>query len=207
MRTHYRQMPRSITLAMAALLLTACASGPPRPVVDYKPDYDFSDVRQIGFYSDSGEVVGENPLLVSDMQRERIREALRQALEGRGIEVVEDPAEADLLLSWHLLTEQKTDVQTWRSPSFGYGIHYGRYNYYAGYSCWGCFHPHTEVTVREYTQGTFIVDLIDPALDRSVWRAVTESRLKARPSENQRDYDEAADAIFASFPPAPGAVE
>ncbi|MDZ7783665.1 MAG: DUF4136 domain-containing protein [Halioglobus sp.] len=207
MRTPHHPILQYITLVIAALFLSACASGPPKPVVDYKQDYDFSAVQQIGFYSDSGEVVGDNPLLVSDMQRERIREALRQALEGRGFEMVEDAADADLLLSWHLLTEQKTDVRTWNTPSFGYGIYYGRYNRYAGYSCWGCLHRHTEVTVYDYTQGTFIVDLIDPDMGKSVWRAVTKSRLKRMPSENQRDYDEAADAIFASFPPSPRAAE
>lgn len=207
MHTPHRPMLRHITLTIAALLLSACASGPPKPVVDYKQDYDFSNVRQIGFYSESGQVVGDNPLLVSDIQRDRIREALRQALEGRGFEMVEDADDADLLLSWHLLTEQKTDVRTWNRPSFGYGVYYGHYNRYAGYSCWGCFHPHTEVTVYDYTQGTFIADLIDPDMGKSVWRAVTQSRLKKMPSEEQRDYDEAADAIFSSFPPSRGTAE
>ena len=46
-----------------------------------------------------------------------------------------------------------------------------------------------------------IVDLIDPGMRKSVWRAVTQSRLKKEPSTVQEDYNQAATAIFLSFPP------
>lgn len=189
-------------LACAVLaLLAACASGPPKPTVDYKADYDFSDVSKIAFYRESGQVVGDNPLLLSDFQRERIDKALKLALENRGYEFVADADEADLLLSWHLVTQFKTDVQTWNTPVAGYGMYYGRYNRYAGYSCWSCFPTQTDVTVRNYLDGTFIVDLIDPGMRKSVWRGELHSRLKKKPSEDQSVYNNAATSIFAAFPP------
>ncbi|MAT92063.1 MAG: hypothetical protein CME59_05645 [Halioglobus sp.] len=182
-------------------LLAACASGPPRPEVDYKPDYDFSPVKKIALYRDSGKVVGDNPLQLSDIQRGRIDDALAFALGNRGFTVVDDAAQADLLMSWHLVTQHKTDVRTWNTPAYGYGGYYGRYNRYSAYNCWNCRPMTTEVSVSNYTQGTFIVDLIDPDMRRSVWRAVTQSRLKSEPSQDQAHYNEAATAIFASFPP------
>jgi len=184
-----------------ALFLCACASGPPKPTVDYNPGYDFSEVATIAFYRDSGQVVGDNPLLLSDMQRDRIDAALQNALGLRGYEFTADPGEADLLLSWHLVTQVKTDVQTWNSPVAGYGAYYGRYNRYAGYSCWRCVPMQTDVSVRNYLAGTFIVDLIDPETRKSVWRGETHSRLKKQPSEDQSVYNSAATAIFAPFPP------
>lgn len=187
---------RPIALLFAALL-AACASGPPTPVVDYKPGYDFGAVKTIGYYHDSGQVVGDNPLRLSDMQRERIDDALAYALRNSGYRIIDDAGAADLLLSWHLVTEEKTDVQTWQTPT--YGGYYG-YNRYSAYNCWSCMGG-TEVTVRNYTQGTFIVDLIDPALKKSVWRSVIQSRLKGEPSRDQAWYNETATAIFASFPP------
>ncbi len=43
--------------------------------------------------------------------------------------------------------------------------------------------------------------MINPEMKKSVWRAVIQSRLKKEPSSDQAQYNEAATAIFASFPP------
>ncbi len=193
--------PRTVTLAFLALLLAACASGPPTPTVDYKPDYDFMDVKKIAMYRDSGQVVGDNPLQLSDIQRGRVDDALAYALGNKGFVMVDDPKQADLLLSWHLVTQNKTDVRTYETPAYGAYAGYGRYNRYSAYNCWSCRPTRTEVSVHNYTQGTFIVDLIDPGMKKSVWRAVTQSRLKGEPTQDQGKYNAAATAIFASFPP------
>jgi hypothetical protein len=191
----------ALCLLCIGLLLTACASGPPKPTVDYKADYSFSAVKKIAFYDDSGQVTGDNPLQLSDMQRDRIDEALSYALTNKGFQMVTDAAQADLLLSWNLVTQQMTDVRTWNTPATGYGAYYGRYNRYSAYNCWSCLPTQTEVTVQNYTQGTFIVDMIDPTLRKSVWRSVIQSRLKGNQSADQDKYNETATAIFASFPP------
>ena len=66
------------TLVMVGLL-AACSSGPPKPNVDYKQDYSFTAVKKIGMYRQSGQVSGDNPLQLSDIQRERIDNALATA--------------------------------------------------------------------------------------------------------------------------------
>jgi hypothetical protein len=43
--------------------------------------------------------------------------------------------------------------------------------------------------------------MIDPAVNQSVWRGVTQSRLKGKEDQEQSAYNEAAAAIFESFPP------
>lgn len=192
---------RTLVLLFASTLLAACASGPPKPTVDFKPDYDFMSVKKIAFYRNSGQVSGDNPLQLSDIQRGRIDEALGYALTNRGMVIVDDTSQADLLLSWHLATQHKTDVRTYETPTYGAYGYYGRYNRYSGYNCWSCSPTRTEVYVQDYTQGTFIVDMIDPQLKKSVWRGVTQSRLKNEPAKEQGVYNEAATAIFASFPP------
>ena len=127
---------------------------------------------------------------------------------GQAVLSAPDLPAARRLLSWHLVTQQKTDVRTWSTPM--YGGYYGPYNRYAGYSCWSCGVGYTtDVTVDNYTQGTFIVDLIDPKLRRSVWRSFIQSRLKGQLSRDQAAYNETAAALFASFPPGaatPGAA-
>lgn len=196
---------RGLLSLACAILLAACASGPPKPTVDYKQDYNFMQVKKIGFYKHSGEVSGDNPLQLSDMQRERIDSALGYALGNKGFTMVDDASQADILISWHLATQNKTDVRTYQAPGGpGYGMGYGRYggyNRYSMYNCWNCSPTRTEVSVSNYTQGTFIVDMIDPGLRKSVWRGVTQSRLRGNHSEDQGKYNAAATAIFASFPP------
>ena len=120
-----RAILRTFTLLCVSVLLAACASGPPQPMVDYKTDYNFRAVKKIAFLSDTGQVYGVNPLQLSDMQRDRIHEALSYALTNRGFQMVADAAQADLLLSWNLVTEQVTDVHSWGSLGMGYGGLYG----------------------------------------------------------------------------------
>jgi len=184
---------------LSIIVISACSSGPPKPDVDYNHEFNFMAVQTVAFYKQSGMVSGDNPLQLSDMQRNRADEALKLALENKGFRFIDDPGKADILLSWHLATQHKTDVRTHQSPS--YGGHYGGYNRYSRYNCWSCTPTRTEVTVKDYTEGTFIVDMIDPAGGQSVWRGVTKSRLKGNKTEEQQAYNEAAAAIFESFPP------
>ena len=197
-----RQLDRWFTLMAvftAGMFLAACSSTP-TPDVDYKSDYNFINVKKIAFYKNSGDVSGDNPLQLSDFQKERIDEALQYALELKGMQFVDNPAEADMLISWHLATQDKTDVRTYQTPAYG-GAYYGRYNRYAGYNCWNCMPTQTEVSVQNYTEGTFIVDMIDPQMRKSVWRSVTQSRLKGKHENDQGKYNEAAMRIMEGFPP------
>ncbi|MBA6413317.1 DUF4136 domain-containing protein [Parahaliea sp. F7430] len=197
---HYR-----VAVALTTcLLLAACAGGPLRPDVDFKQDYNFSQVKKVGFYAKSGQVSGDNKMQLSDIQKDRINTALTQALQQKGFELVSDASEADMLLSWHLVTQFKTDVQSYSTPGM-----YG-YNRYAMYNCWSCMGGHfggSEVVSSNYTEGTFIVDMIDPELRKSVWRGTIQSRLKDSQLKDQESYNAAALSIFAAFPPGSTAID
>jgi hypothetical protein len=127
-------------------------------------------------------------------------------LESKGLRVVEDQSQADALVNWHLATQEKADVRTYNtgsSMSMGMGMGmggYGHYNRASMYNCWNC--GGTEVSVHNYTEGTFIVDVIDPALQQSVWRSVTQSRLKGKIKKDPAAIKEAALKIMAAFPPS-----
>jgi hypothetical protein len=167
------------------VLLTACASTPTAQM-DFDSGFDFSPVKTIAIQPINRSVA--TTIIVSDMQVTRINEALTAELERRGYRVVDNNADADLLLSWHLITQERMDVRS--------------YNTSIRYNCWSCSGG-SNLRVTQHTQGTFIVDLIDPERLQSVWRSTFESRLRdqpdpARAEENRRA---AAEAIFAQFPP------
>jgi hypothetical protein len=62
-----------------------------------------------------------------------------------------------------------------------------------------------DVNVRQYTEGTFIVDLIDPMRSRSVFRSTIQSRLKEQPDPEKgaERRARAATAVLKPFPPQP----
>ncbi|HAN66918.1 MAG TPA: hypothetical protein DCQ70_00325, partial [Halieaceae bacterium] len=118
--------------SMAMVLLAACASAPPTPSVDYNAAYDFDAVKTVALYRAAETAPGEDPLKLSDMTRDRIESGLKSALTARGFTLVNSVEEADLLLSWHLVTEDKMDVRSYEVPSATtmgmYGPGFYRYN-------------------------------------------------------------------------------
>ena len=192
-------------LVATTVMLTACSSAPPKPSVDFDADENFSEIKAIGFYALSGGVSGDNPMQLTDFQKDRINEALARALQTKGFTLVDSAADADLLISWHLNTLEKQDVRTTSSPNYSMGVGYSRYNRYAMYNCYNCMN-NTEVRVSDYTQGTFIIDMISPAKKRSVWRSVTQSKLKGDAIKDQASIDAAAARVLADFPPGAIAV-
>ena len=173
--------------ALAVLALVSACTTPLQATMDFDSAYDFSPVRKIAIQPVEREQLSS--IHISDMQEARIDAALADQLRLQGFEVVGDNSQADLYLIWHLVTEERTDVRTYNSMSY--------------YNCWGCGPAVSDVSVRQYTQGTFIVDMVDPVRNRSVWRSIIESRLSSRPDEVKAEQTrrEAAAAALAEFPP------
>jgi hypothetical protein len=196
------KLAQSALLLAIAALMAACASSPPEPEVDFNRNFDFTKIRTIAFLPHQVHTSGDSPrALLSDMTVERIDDALHYAIEAKGFNMIYDPSKADALITWHLVAQEKTDVRTYNTgPAMGgYYGRYGAYNRRAYYSCWNC--GGTEVSVRQYTQGTFIVDIIDPKQNKSVWRSVTQSRLRGEAGQEQIPYNEAAVRVLGGFPP------
>lgn len=176
--------PLLAILFMAFLVGCSTATPVPKANMDFDPSFDFSSVRKIAIQPIDRTVV--STVTVSDMQVNRINEALTTELTNRGYQVVADNADADMLLNWHLVTQERTDVRTYNTSS--------RYN------CWNCG---SNIRVSQFTQGTFIVDMVDPLRLQSVWRSVIESKLRSQPDPERAEQNRraAAGAVFAEFPP------
>ena len=182
----HRAVILSLSLALAALL-GACASGLPEPTLDHNPDYDFGQIKTYAFAHRRGGPADFTVL--SDMEVDRVNHAFERAMTQRGYQRVDRRADADILLSWELLTRDRTDVRSYNATSY--------------YSCWGCGPAVSDVRVRQYTQGTLIVDMIDPDERKSVWRSVVQSKLNDRQEvEGQQErFNAVAEHMLTGFPP------
>jgi hypothetical protein len=180
----------SVLATLAAVLvvvLVGCASPPIEAVSDFDRQFDFSGLKKIAIQPIDRTQI--NTVRVSDMQVDRINAAIVDELQRKGYQLVDSNIEADLLLTWHLVTDERVDVRSYNNMSY--------------YNCWMCGPAVSDVSVHQYTQGTFIVDLIDPTRNQSVWRSTIESRLESNPGPEASAARrlEAAKAIFANFPP------
>ncbi|GAB5451704.1 MAG: hypothetical protein Hals2KO_20320 [Halioglobus sp.] len=184
--------------ALLLMCLAACSSTPTADA-DFDDSYDFSGVQKIAIQPFDRTATAS--VVVSDIQVSRINKSIKEELQRKGFQVVDDSAQADMLLSWHLVTQERADVRSYNSVS--------------AYNCWRCGPRYgagvgvgvSDVSVRYYTQGTFIVDMIDPVKLQSVWRSVFESRIRdnLKPEEAAENRRAAVQAIFAEFPPVPAA--
>jgi len=113
-------------------------------------------------------------VMISDAQISRIDEALIAELQRRGFQVVEMNADADMFLAWQLVTQERALVST------------------------------ADGSTQQAEQGTFFVNMIDPLMLRTVWRARFASRLRGNPgsAEAAEFRQEAAQVILAQFPPS-----
>jgi hypothetical protein len=173
-----------------ALFLAACSSTPTAQM-DFDPAFNFSKVQKIAIQP--FERTAESQVILSDMQINRVNESLSAELQRRGFQLVANGADADMFLAWHLVTQERTDIRTFDTMT--------------SYNCWNCrrmgMGTTTNVDIQNYTEGTFIVDMIDPAQQKAVWRSVFQSRM--RNHSDQASATEARNAAVAAslaeFPP------
>lgn len=165
-------------LLVLCLLLGGCAGLPavPTATTDYDHSYNFSAIHKIAIQPISRDSI--STVNITDPQISRIDQALTAELQRRGFEVVTVNADADMFLSWQLVTDDSALVST------------------------------ADGATQQAVQGTLFVNMIDPVMLRSVWRAKFVSRLRDNPESDAADEfrQEAAVVILAQFPPAPAAL-
>ena len=169
---------RALTVLFLLPLAAACSTPTNKVETDYSSQYVFSGVENIAIEPFSR--TDPATITVSDTQIERINEAIAGELRRKGFAVVGDNRQADLLLTWYLITEDR--------PSEGSD------------SCPGC---DAYAGSGRYGKGTLIVDLTDIMRNQPVWRSVLKTRLGGAidPAELERERMLAAEAVFADFPP------
>jgi len=172
-----------LPLAILALLLAGCASGP-TIVATTNPGTDFSAFKTYNFFQPLGtDRAGgvRTPLssrLISSMNRELI---------SRGMSLSDSP---DLLVDFVVSAEERIDVRS--TPS--HTVHRSHWN--RSFNTW----PTYNTTVRQYTEGSLIIDLIDPATNTLVGEGGAQSRIRST-EFNQQQIDEIVSKVMTELMP------
>jgi len=176
------------TLAVAAVALAACASGP-EIRTDYDRSADFGKYRTYGFVANAGtDTADARSLLTQTLQNAAARE-----MEARGYQRSENP---DLAINFTGKLEEKVDVQSTPAPYYGPGWGYGGW-YGAPYGGWGG----NEVTTRRYNVGTIIMDVVDRERRQVVFQGgISDVVTKKMRANREATLTNAVAGIFSKYP-------
>lgn len=128
---------------------------------------------------------------------ERVRRAVDQELAAKGY--AQAPAgQADFTLVYYLVLENKVEAVHAAVPAM-YPM-YG-YRYSVGRNVYWTSTPPTEV--RQYTEGSLILDIVDARTKQALWRGTARARLieNAKPAEREQRINDAVKALLKKFPP------
>ena len=179
----------SLLFVLSTLLLLGACASTPRVASQADPTADFSRYRSFAFFS---------PLALEQhgyttITSNRIRAAVRTQMESRGYRF--DEANPDLWVNLNAYLQDKTQVTTMPEVDYDY-----YYSYRArGYVAVPYWRDRTDV--RQYTEGTLNVDVVDARQKRLVWEGVAVGTVgRVKPEQRGERIDAAVAAIFATYP-------
>jgi Domain of unknown function (DUF4136) len=188
-------------VAAVLALLSALACATLNVQTDYDVDADFTNLRTFAWLDppiveDRPPPADTDPFAYNSLLDKRVRAAVTANLEARDFEPAASDA-ADFLLRYYVVFRDRVRS----SPYYGgayvsgpYGPYWGPYGYYAG------------TTSYTYSEGTLVIDVIDPKTHQIIWRGWAESP-NYDGSFDAEEVDGAVSAVMARFPPPPRPLE
>ncbi len=175
--------------ATLSALLAACASGP-EIESDYDHSADFSQYRTFGFFQPLSIETRNYSSIIGD----HFRTAITREMTLRGYTQAKN---SDLLFDVSAVFQDKTSVT--QTPSMGPSPYYGYRRGY--YDPWGGYGYGTETHVRQYTEGTVNVDMVDAKRQRLVWEGIAKGTVKEKGREGmEQRIASGVSLMFANYP-------
>ena len=127
----------------------------------------------------------DDPMVNNSIANRALRERITKAFTARGYLLVE--REPDLAIAFYASAHETLDVSVW---DYGFPVR----------SRWP--RPVYQQTVTEVTEGSVVVDVIDPRTQELLWRGEGKARLSDDPAENVKELARAAEEVVKRFPAA-----
>jgi hypothetical protein len=171
----------------AAMLTLSCASI--SVATDYDKNADLTHYRTFAFLGGHiwvNGVADDNNTLVKD----RIRNSVIATLSGKGMQ--QTTANPDVYVAYLAGARTRTEIEAVGPYNAGFGPYFG----VGGW--WGPMYM--DWWARTYNEGTLVIDLVDGASKKLVWRAYAETEVN-KPVSDQK-MQQVVDKAFKNFPPA-----
>jgi len=173
-------------IALAALMLAACETGPQVRSVS-EPGANLSIYRTYSFAANPGTNRGGNITPLTTF----FETAIAREMNARGFQQV--PSGGDLLVNFNARVTEKADIQSTPGPGPYYG--YGYYGYRGG------MYAGPEVQTVRYKVGTANIDVVDAKRKVVVWEGIAEQELTDDVMRNpQPAVDNVVAKMFMQFP-------
>lgn len=177
-----------LLLVSILLLLGACQS--PRIERDFDTSRDFAAYRSWSWQEPALQYRPDDPRLRSDLTEQRIRSAIEQQLEQRGLRPAQPGNPSDLRVQAWLIVDQRQEQVS---------SHYG--GYWGGYWDGGWGGPaYSETRTVDYQVATLQIDLLDGRDGKLVWRGSAEQVLRASAPREAAIRNSVAQ-VLAHYPP------
>ena len=206
--------------ALAMLIALGCSYMEVQ--TDYDRDASFLELKTYAWAKTGASGYG-NPSFNNPLLDKHIHKAVNRELTHLGYERSASGS-PDFLIAFRIVTDQRQEAPS-TYPHYGYssyghgGYRYGRgygygygrsrrsfyggYGYgYGGYG-YGGYGGHGGYYVREYVQGTLVLDIVDADTNEVIWRgwAIDSLDLNPEPEKVQMYVDQAVEKILERFPP------
>ncbi len=190
MSARNRTLLVTIATLVALPALSGCAT---RVRSDFDRDAVFSNyatfdwiVPPVRASEDELQSDPEGPFARNSLLDKRMRAAVTSNLRARGFQYVEDGS-SNFRLNYHVTFSDKLAGS---GSDFGYSQYYRRGSFSSGFN-W---------SVRQYQEGTIIIDIVDRAKDQLVWRGWMVSRNRDG-NYDEAEINQAVNKILMHFPP------
>jgi hypothetical protein len=188
------RMSRFLSALFVGVAVAGCAHINVR--TDFDPSADFSGYHT--YYWAGGKDVSGGGSLENSLVDKRIKDIIGARLSAKGLGEVAEDAKPDLVILYWIGARDKTSIKTVPSSATYTRAGWSRYDPYWG-GRWG--RTYDEVVVRNYTEGTLIVDLIDANTKQLAWRAYLVQTVDKDPQKTAERVEANAMAAFAQYPP------
>ena len=162
------------------LTLLSAASSFAGVSVDHDKSADFSKYKTF--------TIKEATAAVSPLMRERLVKAIEVGLVTRGLEMVAEGADLHVVI--HTSVGQEKRIT---SNDMGYGGYRG----WGGWGGWGT----TTVNVQNISVGTLMLDMVDSAGKKLVWRGIATDSIPKKAQKVEKKIYKAVDKLFRHYPP------
>jgi hypothetical protein len=165
-------------LLISLMVFIVCSLSMAKVTVDWDKTADFTKYKT---YAWAKGTPASNPLI-----NDRIIAAIDNELAAKGMQKVDDPASADLIVMYHAALSEETQLNT-TDMGGGWGVRWG-----GGMST---------TTVDKIPKGHLVVDIGDAKTKKVLWMGNASETLSDNPEKNTEKVNKVTKEMFKKFPP------